>query len=89
MNSNIKKQLFFTSITEYKTLEKRLEKMAAKGWMLSEIKRTFLVFKKSEPVDYTFNVSLFYKSTPFDYPNDEEYKDYRELCEESGWNCGI
>lgn len=86
MKSETKKQFLFISITEYKTLEKRLEKMSAKGWMLSEIKRSFLIFKKVEPGDYTFNVSLFYVSTPFDYPSDEDGKDYRALCEESGWN---
>ncbi len=85
MRINTKKVLRVTSITEYKTLEKYLEKMAAEGLMLSEIKRNTLIFRKTRPRELTFNVSLFYHTTPFDYPNDEEEKDYRELCEESGW----
>ncbi|WP_304942856.1 DUF2812 domain-containing protein [Vallitalea guaymasensis] len=85
MSKDTKKVIRFTSITEYKTLEKYLEKKAAMGLMLSEIKRNTLVFKKTTPRDITFNVSLFYHTTPFDYPNYEEEKDYRELCEDSGW----
>lgn len=85
MKNNTKKVIRFTSITEYKILEEYLEKMAAEGLMLSEIKRNTLIFRKTTPRELTFNVSLFYHTTPFDYPNDEEDKDYRELCEESGW----
>ncbi|GAA0182321.1 hypothetical protein SH2C18_47200 [Clostridium sediminicola] len=85
MKNNTKKVIKFTSITEYKTLEEYLEKMAAKGFMLSEIKRGKFIFTKIEPRELTFNVSLFYHTTPFDYPNHEKDKDYKELCEESGW----
>lgn len=85
MKNNTKKVIRFTSITEYKTLETYLQKMAAKGWMLCKINRNTLEFTKIDPRELTFNVSLFYHTTPFDYPNDEKEKDYRELCEESGW----
>lgn len=85
MKKDTKKVIRFTSITEYKTLEKYLEMMAAKGLMLCEIKRNTLIFTKTIPRELTFDVSLFYHTTPFDYPDDEKDKDYRELCEESGW----
>lgn len=85
MKNNTKKVLRFTSITEYKNLEKYLEMKALDGLILSEIKRNTLIFKKTQPRELTFNVSLFYHTTPFDYPDKEKDKDYRELCEESGW----
>ncbi|GKX29721.1 hypothetical protein SH1V18_22010 [Vallitalea longa] len=85
MSKDTKKVVRVTSITEYKTLEKYLEKKAAMGLMLSEIKKNILIFKKVTPRNLTFNVSLFYPSTPFDYPDYEEEKYYRELCEDSGW----
>ncbi|GMQ59209.1 hypothetical protein AN1V17_36060 [Vallitalea sediminicola] len=85
MSKDTKKVIRLNSITEYKTLEKYLEKKAARGLMLCEIKRNTLVFKKTTPRMLIFNVSLFYHSTPFDYPNYEKEKDYRELCEDSGW----
>lgn len=85
MSRDTKKVLRITSITEYKTLEKYLEKKAAMGLMLCDIRKNVLTFKKVNPRNLTFNVSLFYPSTPFDYPDFEEEKYYRELCEDSGW----
>jgi hypothetical protein len=85
VKNNTKKVIRFTYITEYKTLEKYFEEMAAKGLMISEIKRNTLVFKRTTPRELTFNVSLFYHRTPFAYPDEEKDRDYRELCEESGW----
>lgn len=85
MDQNIKKIRRMTSITEYKTNEEFLEKQAMEGWLLYEIKKGAYKFKKIEPKELTFNVSLFYHTTPFDYPDNEKEKDYRVLCEESGW----
>jgi uncharacterized C2H2 Zn-finger protein len=85
VKNNTKKVIRFTYITEYKTLEKYFEEMAAKGLMIYEIIRNTLVFKGTTPRELTFNVSLFYHRTPFTYPDEEKDRDYRELCEESGW----
>ena len=85
MKKKTKKIIRFTSITEYKTLERLFEKQASEGWMLYEIKRELFKFKKVEPVELKFNVSLFYHTNPFDYPDDEKQIDYRILCEQSGW----
>jgi len=80
-----KKRLKFTSITEYKILEEYFEKMALKGWMMKEFKKGMMVFEEIEPMKLDFNVSLFYNTTPFDYPDHEKENEYKELCEESGW----
>ncbi|MCM1988334.1 DUF2812 domain-containing protein [Oceanirhabdus seepicola] len=85
MKNKTKKRIKFTSITEYKILEEYFEKMAAKGWMLKEYKKSIMVFEEIEPKELDFNVSLFYNTTPFDYPDHEKDNEYRELCEESGW----
>jgi hypothetical protein len=80
-----KRVIKFIEITEYKNLEKYLEKKAMQGLMLSEMKTNTLVFEKTVPRELTFNVSLFYHTSPFEYPDEEKDEDYRELCEESGW----
>jgi len=85
MKSNYKKVFKTISITEYKNLENYLEKMAAKGFLLSEIKGYFFIFKKTEALELDFNVSLFYHTTPFDYPDGEKEEDFRELCKDCGW----
>jgi len=85
MKSNYKKVFKTISITEYKNLENYLEKMAAKGFLLSEMKGYFFIFKKTKVLELDFNVSLFYHTTPFDYPDGEKEKDFRELCKDCGW----
>jgi hypothetical protein len=85
MNKDIKKVFSFASVMDYKNTEKYFEKMAAKGWMLYEIGKMFYKFKKIEPSELDFNVSLLYENTPYDYPDDRPYKDYEDLCRESGW----
>ncbi|WBW99343.1 DUF2812 domain-containing protein [Oceanirhabdus sp. W0125-5] len=85
MKKRTKKRLMVTSITEYKSLEKYFENMALKGWIMKEFKKGMMIFEECEPRDLDFNVSLFYNTTPFDYPDNEKDSEYRELCEESGW----
>lgn len=86
MSKDTKKKIIFASIMDYKNSEKYFEKMAAKGWMISNIGKMFHIFKKIEPKDLDFNVSLFYKTSQFDYPDDTPYNDYENLCKESGWD---
>ncbi|MBF8982258.1 DUF2812 domain-containing protein [Lutibacter sp. B2] len=85
MKKNTKRVMKSISITEYKNFEKYLEKKASEGLMLSEIKRNSLIFERTTPKELTFNISLFYYITPFDYPDEEKDKDYRKLHEERGW----
>lgn len=80
-----KKIIKIVDIAEYKNLEQFLEKKALEGWMLVEIKRNTYIFEMIEPKELAFNVSLLYNASPFDYPDGEKEKDYRELCEEIGW----
>jgi hypothetical protein len=85
MSKDTKKIIIFASIMDYKNTEKYFEKMAAKGWMISKIGKMFHIFKKIEPRELDFNVSLLYKTSQFDYPDDIPYNDYEDLCRESGW----
>lgn len=85
MKNKTKKVIKFTSITEYKILEEYFDNMAAKGWILKEFKKSMMLFEETEPRELNFNVSLFYNTTPFDYPDHEKENEYRELCEKSGW----
>lgn len=85
MSRDTKKVIRTTAITEYRTLEKYFQNQALKGWMLSKINSNSCIFKKINPRELTFSVNLFYPLTPFDYPDYDEEKYYRELCQESGW----
>lgn len=85
MDKLTKKVIRIVSIIDYKTLEKYFEDMALKGWLIEKCNTFTMEFRKIEPTNYKFNVSLFYNTTLFDYPDEEGTKCYQELCEESGW----
>ncbi|MBN2259295.1 MAG: DUF2812 domain-containing protein [Clostridiales bacterium] len=81
----MKKKRFTQEAYEYKQIEGKLEQMAAKGWMLVEIKNNTWYFEKIEPKQLQFNISFHGEEGIFDYPQGDEKKSLRELCEESGW----
>jgi hypothetical protein len=85
MSKDIKKVIIFASIIDYKYLGKYFEKMASKGWMISEIGKVNYIFRSIEPRKLDFDVSLLYENTSFDYPDDTNYRDFESLCRESGW----
>lgn len=67
-------------------MEEYFEKMAVKGWMIEKIGAFTARFKKIEPKKLKFTVDIFPYITVFDSPNSRNARDYRELCEESGWH---
>ncbi|WP_432664657.1 DUF2812 domain-containing protein [Wukongibacter baidiensis] len=85
MDKLTKKVIRVITIVDYKTLEKYFEDMALRGWLIEKYNTFTMEFRKIEPTKYKFNVSLFYNTLPFDYPDEEGTKSYQELCEESGW----
>lgn len=62
---------------EYQALEQYLEEKALEGWLLDEIIFNHFIFKKSESRKCKFAVDIFTNSRT---------REYREFCEESGWN---
>lgn len=84
MNKEKKKVFFSVSIVDYKTFEKYLESMALKGWLIEKYNTFTIEFRKVKPAKYKFNVSLFY-NPPFEYSNEEKFKNYQERYEELGW----
>lgn len=62
--------------SEYKAIEKYLDEMAIKGYVLNKKNDYWFTFIKTEPIKLEFNISVLCKGSA---------KDYRELCIESGW----
>lgn len=46
---NIKRRIEFFSLYDHTNIEKHLEKMASKGWMIEIIGSTFWRYKRIEP----------------------------------------
>lgn len=70
---------------EYEALEKYLEDMALKGWMLEKINGGYIKFKKMEPKKIKYSIDVLNKVSFFDGKNSDNALEYREYCVAAGW----
>lgn len=73
------------SFYDHTGIEKHLEKMALRGWLLSEIHRFSWVYQRIEPKKLHFAVTYYPKASDFDPEPSEEQKMYQEFGEKTGW----
>lgn len=66
-------------------IQKYLETMAQKGWMLEKITNWYWQFGRIEPRNIHFAVSYFAKTSSFAPEPGEELLRFREFCDHSGW----
>jgi hypothetical protein len=71
--------------TDYKAMEKYLEEMAKKGWMLEKLGVLTAKFRRIEPKNLKFYIDVFEDKSFLFRENSMESEEYRKLCEESGW----
>ena len=70
---------------EYKALERYLEKMALRGWMLEDVSGYFLKFTKIEPKALKYSVDIMDKISMFVGSDSKSAVECREYCEAAGW----
>ncbi len=72
---------------DYKAMQKYLEEMAEKGWMLEKIglQQHLAKFRAIEPQKLNFYIDVFKEGGPLTPEKTQESEAYRRLCEESGW----
>ena len=70
---------------DYKAMGEYLEEMAEKGWMLEKVGQITAKFRAMEPQKLKFCVDIFKKGGEFAPDDNEESREYRRLCQESGW----
>ena len=80
-----KREINLYSIYDRTGLQKHLEEMAAKGWMLERIGQFFWHYRRSEAKKLRFAVSYFPGASTFDPAPSEKQETYREFCEHAGW----
>ena len=85
MNDRKKRIPFVFTLLDYKAMEEYFEMQAAKGWMLDKINSFTMEFQKIEPRAIKFAVDVFPYISAFDSYNSQAIKDYRDLCEKTGW----
>ena len=85
MKSGYMKKIYMGTIGDMKNLEQHYSHMAEQGWMIDKIGVFTHHYRAIEPCKKIFFVDLLPQITAFDYPENEDAKDYRSICEESGW----
>ena len=66
-------------------IETHLEKMAAKGWMLEKMGRSFWTYHRMEPRAMHFSIVYFAPASEFDCAPGEEQQTFQDYCAEAGW----
>lgn len=66
-------------------VERHLEKMAAKGWMIDRISNLGWVYRRIEPKKLQFSVTYYPKASDFDPEPSEEQQMYHAFSAHAGW----
>lgn len=66
-------------------MEKHLEKMAQKGWMLEELTSFGWKYREIQPQKLHFSVSFDTRASEFEPEPTEEQYTFQEFCQRSGW----
>lgn len=80
-----KKILWTISIYNPTATAKKLEALAAEGWMFEKTGSLFWTFKRAEPKELRFAVSYFPGASDFDPDLTEGERIKAEYCAEDGW----
>lgn len=80
-----KRRVEFFSFYDHTGIEKHLEKMAAKGWMLDKLGTYLWYYRRCGPKPMKFCVTYYPRASQFDPEPSEGELDFREFCERTGW----
>ena len=81
----LKRTLANFSFFDKETIEKKLEDMASKGWMISKANNLFWTYTKVPPQKLRFAVTYFPGASELDPCPSEKQLEKEELCAEDGW----
>lgn len=84
---NFKIENNFLDITNYPSIERHLEKMASKGWLINKIiQGNIFIYKKIIPERLEFSITPYEIETSFTKKSKEELEEFNSVCESVGWN---
>ncbi len=84
-----KYRIEFFSLYDHTNIEKHLEKMAAKGWLIENIGSTFWKYKKTEPRKLRFSVVYYPKRVNEGVIVSEDRQHFIDMCTSGGWEYVI
>lgn len=80
-----KRQLTMYTFMDFPAMERHLEKMAARGWMIEKADSPIWRFRWIEPKKVHFAVTFFPKASAYDPGPSEEQRTLWDFAEQSGW----
>ncbi len=83
---NIKRRIEFFSLYDHTNIEKHLEKMASKGWIIETIGSTFWRYKRIEPQKLKFSVVYYPKDVNEGTVVSADRQNFIDMCTSGGWN---
>lgn len=81
-----KRRIELFSLYDHTNIEKHLEKMASKGWMIDTIGSTLWRYKKIEPQKLKFSVVYYPKDVKEGAIISDDRQNFIDLCSSGGWN---
>lgn len=84
-----KYRIEFFSLYDHTNIEKHLEKMAAKGWLIENIGSTFWKYKKTEPRKLRFSVVYYPKTVNEGTVVSADRQHFIDMCSSGGWEYVI
>ena len=83
--STVKRTLVNVSFYDPEAIQRKLEQMAARGWMLQKAGNLFWTYTKIPPQKLRFAVTYFPEASEFDPKPSEKQLEREELCAQDGW----
>ena len=82
---NTKRQLIPFSYYDLTGMERHLEKMAQKGWLLDKMSALGWRYRRIEPQKLHFTVSYCHRASAYDPEPTEEVQTFYDFCAHTGW----
>ena len=83
--STVKRTLVNVSFYDPEAIQRKLEQMAARGWMIQKAGNLFWTYTKIPPQKLRFAVTYFPGASEFDPKPSEKQLEKEELCAQDGW----
>lgn len=83
--STVKRTLVNVSFYDPEAIQRKLEQMAAQGWMIQKVGNLFWTYTKIPPQKLRFAVTYFPGASEFDPKPSEKQLEKEELCAQDGW----
>ena len=85
MSREKKRELNWYQANDSEAIARRLEKMAAKGWLLESVDSTWRTYRRAEPSNVRYAVTYFPAASVFDGSPTGGQETYADYCAAAGW----